>query len=451
MSLPSFLQGLPRKRLHDIFKKITGGTDIVDSDLDDALDGVDEDTIRRAMGDKEMPEHTPEGGAKGTVVVEKRVKAYQVAPLKVKQAPVGKGKTAPAPAKEKPEAKKADAVYSSKGKQSTQPPPQEPVASEDEKPGIVAPGTDESDAQRFARRKTTRDIGMTAIRQHINKMDYTPNLQRDTDLQGYLPRPAVLKALDMCFKLQHNLMLIGEAGSGKSTVGKYWAWLKSDRGQIPFPYLAISADGLMSVNQLFGSTQIKDGTSYYVEGAFTAFTQMPSLILIDEVTALDPTKNFVFHQILAERKFFVKEENHTFYLDPNCMVIFAGNPMNPRYPGVGKMNLAFGDRMATFVLEQMTIAEIRGLLKSYVDKKLVSQADLDKLMQYTDAVRGHIKTTPAIKAEFSMRSIRRFMDFLSVQIPPRQAIELAFINTYTAFDRATYDGLMLFTNNYYKP
>ena len=448
MPLPSYLQGIPRKRLHEIFKKITGGTDIVDSDLDDALDGVDEDTIRRAMSDKEMPEHTPEGGAKGKIVTEKKEAPYKVTPLKLKEAPAGKGKKghSPAPAPEKP-----PAVYSSKGKKSTQPPEQLPVENEEEKPGKTAPGADESDEARFARRQTTREIGLTAIRQHIDRVAYTPSPDKDTDLQGYLPRPPVLKAFDTCFKLQHNLMLIGEAGSGKSTVGTYWAWLKSDGGKIPFPYLAISADGLMSVNQLFGSTQIKSGTSYYVEGAFTAFTQMPSLILIDEVTALDPTKNFVFHQILAERKFFVKEENHMFYLDPNCMIIFAGNPMNPRYPGVGKMNLAFGDRMATFVLEQMSIAEIRGLLKPYVDKKLVEQADVDKLMQFTDAVRGHIKTTPTVKAEFSMRSIRRFMDFISEKVPPRQAMELAFINTYTAFDRATYEGLMLFTNNYYRP
>ena len=284
--------------------------------------------------------------------------------------------------------------------------------------------------------------------------DYVPR-EDEPEMQGFLERPDYIRKIQMFTNTGHNLLLIGEAGSGKSTIGRYYAMQKG------FPYLAISADGLMGVRELFGLPQITGATSYFVEGMFTTFTQIGhkfnpktgeyednpeepgAIILIDEVTALDPSKNFIFHQILAERRFFVRDANKTYKVSPKCIFMFAGNPKDPRYPGVGKMNLAFADRMGTLILEPLLLSEIEKIVKdNYVKPKLITSADLEFIIMYVEKMQDFIRNSPEpLPSELSMRSIKRIASFLSQGATRTEAVELGFLNTYTAFDKDTYDTL----------
>ena len=294
--------------------------------------------------------------------------------------------------------------------------------------------------------------------------DYVPNKERDSDLQGFEDRPEYFNAINLFNKTGQNLMMIGEAGSGKSTIGKWYAYQRN------FPYLAISADGLLGVKELFGLPSISEGTSYFVEGLFTTFTQIGwkkvyetdpttgkvtyklvddpdqpgAIILIDEVTALDPSKNFIFHQILAERKFFVRDANKTYYVAPRVMIMFAGNPKDPRYPGVGKMNLAFADRMGTILLEPLGIASIEKILRDEKKGfgKLLKDEQFKFIISYVVKMRDFIKSgDEPLPAELSMRSIKRIASFMASGASRMQAVELGFLNTYVAHDKDTYEAL----------
>lgn len=288
--------------------------------------------------------------------------------------------------------------------------------------------------------------------------EFIPNLTTDTDLQGFHPRPEYFNQIKLFADTGQNLLLIGEAGSGKSTIGKYFAM------RMGWPFLAISADGLMGIKELFGLPSISGATSYFVEGLFTTFTQigwkevpnpkkkgetmlvedptMPgAVILIDEVTALDPSKNFVFHQILAERKFFVRDANKTYYVAPKVMIMFAGNPYDPRYEGTAKMNLAFADRLGTIRMEALTVDEIKIIIEKEYGNTL-KQGDIDFLMDYVRDMRDFIKTgQDPLPAEMSMRSIKRMAAFLAKGVDRYLAVQLGFLNTYIAHDKETFDAL----------
>lgn len=450
-----------KQKLADILNQ--GAVD--PDDVNEFLSALEDETIEDLLTPTQITDivGTSEAGAVGRIIAKplKSFKLKPVAPLVPQQA-----KTAPAP-----EAPKAvEKAGKGKGKAPKAEKITDPELIEKltpEEPFVGAKGKVQLQIKKQAPKPiNTGDVGPQLVEQLIDEDDYYPAptrkdkdpdsptfgqiIPKDTDLLGFIDRPEIMRAFETFFETKHNLMLIGEAGSGKSTIGKYWVYEKNKQSPVQkLPYLAISADGLLSVNALFGSPRIINGTSYFVEGLFTTFTKIPSLILIDEVTALDPSKNFVFHQILAERKFFVKEANKTYYMHPQCMIIFAGNPMNPRYPGVGKMNLAFADRMGTFVLEPLNIKEIRGLFEADVKRGDITKQELDKLMSYTESIRDYIHKTPSVKAEFSTRSLKRIVSFLSQKIDFRTAVEWAFINTYTAFDRATYDSLMTVTNNFF--
>jgi MoxR-like ATPase len=232
----------------------------------------------------------------------------------------------------------------------------------------------------------------------------------------------------------------------------------------------------MGVKELFGLHAISGSTTYFVEGLFTTFTQIGwkkdpktnlpvlekridpetkqeiitqvddptqpgAVILIDEVTALDPGKNFIFHQILAERKFFVRDANKTYYVAPRVMIMFAGNPKDPRYPGVNKMNLAFADRLGSIYLDALSMAQVQEYItKAYGD---VLNADQIKfILDYVADMRDFIKSgSDPIGAELSMRSIKRMASFLAKGASYQDAVEYGFLNTYLAHDKEAYDAM----------
>lgn len=246
--------------------------------------------------------------------------------------------------------------------------------------------------------------------------NYIPK-ENDSEIVGYMPRQNYLKRLETYLDKKIAVLLIGEAGTGKTSLARY----KAFTSQLPF--LEISCDSLLGFRELLGQVNITDGTSHFIEGIFTKMIQQPSIILLDEITALDPGKNFMLHQLLQSREFFVKEANRgegkVYKLHPQVQIIMSCNPPTGKYPGTNRMNVALVDRPQVIWIEELTMKEVADIIPPHVHK--------ERLLIYYKNSREVIQANN-IRTTFSIRGIKKIISSLDAGMNLNNAIHDGFLN-----------------------
>jgi MoxR-like ATPase len=246
--------------------------------------------------------------------------------------------------------------------------------------------------------------------------NYVPN-DADPEIVGYKPRKEYLAALSSYLDRKLSVLMIGEAGTGKTSLARYYSY------SAKLPFLEVSCDSLLGFRELLGQVNITDGTSHFIEGLFTKFIQQPSVILLDEITALDPGKNFMLHQLLNSREFFIKEaergKGQTYRLHPECRVILACNPPNAKYPGTNRLNVALVDRPQVIWVDDLTLAEVKQITPDTKHK--------DSLIRfYTDA-RSMIQKN-SLRTTFSVRALKKISHAVAAGTNINDALHHGFLN-----------------------
>lgn len=240
---------------------------------------------------------------------------------------------------------------------------------------------------------------------------------KDPEIVGYKPRSEYLKALRTYMEKNLPVLLIGEAGTGKTSLARYFSY------ENKLPFLEVSCDSLLGFRELLGQVNITDGTSHFIEGIFTKFIQNPSVVLLDEITALDPGKNFMLHQLLQTREFFIKEANRgegkAYRLHERCKIILGCNPPNAKYPGTNRLNVALVDRPQVIWMDELTPAEIKAITPEHPEK--------DKLLVFYKEAKKIIVTNN-MRTTFSLRGIKKVMSGLESGMSMREALHHGFLN-----------------------
>jgi len=249
-------------------------------------------------------------------------------------------------------------------------------------------------------------------------LDLSPYIPpTDAEIVGYKPRKQYFEALKTYYASDANVLLVGEAGVGKTSLARFLAH------SLKLPYLEVSCDALLGFQELFGQVNISDGTSHFVEGLFLKFIQQPCVILLDEVNALDSAKNFKLHQLLNSRETFVKEASRglgkLYRVHDKCFIILAGNPPTAKYNGVNRFNVALLDRVEAIEVEEFSIEEVREILPAHPEK--------DKLIKFYGEARQVIKAQ-SLRTTFSIRSLKSVLGNLSIGFNLRDALSHAFLN-----------------------
>lgn len=242
------------------------------------------------------------------------------------------------------------------------------------------------------------------------------NLIPEVDV-NYQMRKEVDDKLEIFSARGENPALIGEAGTGKTYAVEQFAARKN------LPFLRIACDDTATLKEYLGRREIINGTTYFRTGIFLELVQQPSVILIDEFNAIHSSRLFFLHELLDNRRLFIKdaEGGKVINLHKDCKIFLACNPNTARYSCTQKINAALGDRVVVIPVEPFNSEKI----KHFFDTGAQNTTDALKNF-YNDAVR--MINEQGLRVVFSLRGVKRIANAIKSGDNLADALAFGFYN-----------------------
>jgi len=271
-------------------------------------------------------------------------------------------------------------------------------------------------------------VPLAMMRTKINPQDMLP----DT-LKAYIRRD-VDAVVETFAKLGRNICLIGDSGTGKTTLVEQYA------AHNKLPFLRVSCDETSSLKTLLGTREIINGTTYFRSGVMLELIQMPSVILFDEFNALHSSKLFFLHELLDNRRLFVQDADggKVIKIHNGCQIFLACNPSNKNYGGTNKMNAALGNRTTVIDVPNIKIEDMEVLFEC--------GKHTDSMKQFYSESQRAIYDK-GLRVAFSLRNISRATEAIKAGMKPLHALRYEFFNaallTASEVERDVFEGIGL--------
>lgn len=167
----------------------------------------------------------------------------------------------------------------------------------------------------------------------------------------YIVSDTNLNLLRACIESNSPALLIGETGTGKTTLIREVAKEKKKN------LIRISLNGATGVEELKGKLLIEKGTTKWQDGILVSAMRNGDWVVLDEINAALPEVLFILHSLLDEdRKVMLEEKDNEAVVPHKDFRFFA--TMNPpdEYAGTKDMNKALLSRF-TAVLNVEVLSE----------------------------------------------------------------------------------------------
>jgi nitric oxide reductase NorQ protein len=179
--------------------------------------------------------------------------------------------------------------------------------------------------------------------------DYVALIPKAESVAGYVPRKFAsgvdeVTIYDYAIKHKKNVAIEGEAGTGKTTSAKHYAFIRN------LPFYSFSSSVGAEYSQLFGKVIIgDDGKPTWQDGVITQMWKTGGVLVIDEGNFLPPKIASSLHNAFDDNRILtlLDKKGEIITAHPNLLVILS---YNQGYRGTNRMNEAFLDRF-TFKLQ----------------------------------------------------------------------------------------------------
>lgn len=165
------------------------------------------------------------------------------------------------------------------------------------------------------------------------------------DVQPYFSRTfdglSEQEVYDYARRTQQNVLLTGEAGTGKTSSARNYAAIN----KLPFVTIECTQQIDQSVTQgRFVPTGVGNATQWKYSQLASAI-QQPSVVLLNELTRMTPKAASLFLRLLQERELLIEPLNEVIKVHPDCMIV-ADQNTGYGYTGTSKQDAALVDRFA---------------------------------------------------------------------------------------------------------
>lgn len=203
-------------------------------------------------------------------------------------------------------------------------------------------------------------------------------IKKETD---YFASKSNLSLLEACVEKNEPALLIGETGTGKTTL------IREVAKEYDKTLIRISVNGSMGVEEILGKWLVNKGTTVWQDGILTMALRAGHWVVMDEINAALPEILFVLHSLLDDDHKIVLPEKDNEIVYPHAEFRFFAT-MNPpeEYAGTKDMNKALMSRF-TAVLNIEVLSEsdeVKLLVKKGVDKDIAY-----KLVRLATALRKY--------------------------------------------------------------
>ena len=248
----------------------------------------------------------------------------------------------------------------------------------------------------------------------------------EEDVAGYLERD-IDKRLQIHYACSKHPITQGPQGSGKTFSHMYYAF----KQQLPFMLISCYQD--MVLHKFFGDKTLKDGSIVFREGSLVKMCQIPSVILFDEINAIENSKSYDFHALLQNRELFVKDgndgEGKIYKLHRDCKIGFAQNPRSAKYIGGTVKPSSFLGRCSYITFPDFTKDEIAKIVR-----KKYPTLDKIKVLEFCDFFfesQAYLKTN-GISVDISIRQLESAIEFYLAGMNLEDAINDGMISVLDA-------------------
>lgn len=189
----------------------------------------------------------------------------------------------------------------------------------------------------------------------------------------------------------NNIWMVGPAGCGKSTIARNTA------KELDVPYLCISCGIGTSATEFTGYKYPNREATKFAE-----FYAKKSIILIDEMTALDPSVAQVINAALANNE--IETTTGTVLRHPECIIIATsntfGNGADRQYVANNQLDASTIDRFTGAIIE----VNYSNKYESQFDQEVVNYVRLLRACIKTNSLR-RIASTRMIQAAEKMKKV----------------------------------------------
>lgn len=196
---------------------------------------------------------------------------------------------------------------------------------------------------------------------------------------------------DYARRTQQNVLLTGDAGTGKTSSARNYAAIK----KLPFVTIECTQQIDQSITQgRFVPTGVGNSVQWKYSQLVTAIRQ-PSVILINELTRMTPKAASLFLRLLEERELVVEPLNEVVKVHPDVLFI-ADQNTGIGYTGTSKQDNALVDRFNIKV-------------EFHYDTKIESQfIKSPALLEFASAIRQAAETNDEFSVPLSTRALINF-------------------------------------------
>jgi nitric oxide reductase NorQ protein len=254
----------------------------------------------------------------------------------------------------------------------------------------------------------------------------------------YYPQGEELKALSYAVAAAKNALLVGPAGTGKSTLIEYLAQ------SVGAPLVTVSCDVELDKTELLGRPEIRGGDTVWVDGPVTMAMRRGYWLVFDEVNMAKPEVLSVLHAVLDHRRRLVLKENGNELIraHPNFRVFAT---MNPGYEGTGELNQAFKDRFG--VVLAVGYLPPSGEVRLVVRKTGIDRETARLMVKAANDTR-RMAENGEIGEPISPRTLLEWAQAIREGYPPLRAAEFTVLDKI-ARDRAEREDVENVLKNYF--